>query len=126
MDLPGVLGGFLDDKVIELKATAMIYYPWMEPTVLAAFAFINSIRIFAYVPQVLKAARDKNGAKAISDATWLLFLASHVTTILYALFSLGDAVMAIIFTGNAVACIGILGVTAYKRRQYRRAMTSSS
>ena len=32
---------------------------------LAAFKLANSFRVVAYVPQILKAVRDQNGAEAI-------------------------------------------------------------
>ena len=44
---------------------------------LAAFATLNSIRVLAYIPQLVKAARDSNGALAISYITWGLFAACH-------------------------------------------------
>jgi hypothetical protein len=86
------------------------------------FAAVNSIRIFAYVPRIMKAARDKNGAAAVSSATWSLFLASHLTTIAYAVLVLGDAVMAVVFLGNAIACVGILVVTSRTCRSFKRVM----
>jgi hypothetical protein len=123
MDLHGLPGGFLDNAVRALKTTTDYYYPWVEPAIFTVFAFVNSLRIFAYMPQVLKVLRDQHGARAISDTTWTLFLASNVTTCLYAVFSLGDAIMAMLFAGNACACVAILGATYYKRRAYRRTVT---
>ncbi|SDL86910.1 hypothetical protein SAMN04488026_112410 [Aliiruegeria lutimaris] len=92
----------------------------LQAAVLALFAFVNSVRIVAYVPQILKASRDDNGASAISCLTWGLFLASHLTTILYAAICLGDLIMAAIFMGNAFACIVIVAVTLLRRRAHRR------
>lgn len=89
---------------------------WFQTTVLSVFAILNSIRVIAYVPQVVKAARDENGASAISFTTWSLFFFSHLTTILYAIVCQGDLLMALIFLGNAVACMAIVGVTLFKRR----------
>lgn len=91
-----------------------------QASVLALFAFVNSVRIVAYIPQILKASRDGNGASAISCLTWGLFLASHLTTILYAVVCLGDLLMAAIFMGNAFACIAIVSVTLSRRRAHRR------
>ena len=90
-----------------------------QAAILTLFAFVNSVRIVAYVPQILKASRDGNGASAISCLTWGLFLASHVTTILYAVVCLGDLLMAAIFMGNAFACIAIVAVTLSRRRAHR-------
>lgn len=92
----------------------------LQTVVLALFAFVNSVRILAYIPQILKASRDGNGATAISCLTWVLFLASHLTTILYAVVCLGDVLMALIFTGNSLACIAIVAVTLSKQRAHRR------
>lgn len=65
--------------------------------VFAAFTFVNSIRIFADILQILKAVRDENGATAVSWRTWGLFLLSHLASIVYSLVCLGDLVMAVIF-----------------------------
>lgn len=114
------LAGPFIEPVAAMRAYAEADHPWVEAVVLWTFASVNSVRIFAYIPQILKAARDRHGAVAISTATWGLFLASHLTTILYAVLVLGDAVMALVFFGNALACAAILGVTAVKRRAHRR------
>lgn len=92
------------------------HHAWVPHATLAVFTTINSIRIFAYVPQIVKAVRDTNGASAISFTTWGLFLVSHLATIAYALVCVGDLLMTLIFTGNALACAAILVVTACKRR----------
>lgn len=93
-------------------------YPWLPTFVVAAFSFVNSIRVLAYLPQILKASRDENGATAISFVTWGLFLVSHLTTIAYALVILADIVLALIFAGNALACLTILVIVATKRRRH--------
>lgn len=92
-------------------------HAWLPPLVLSLFTIINSARIVAYVPQIVRAARDTNGASAISYTTWGLFLISHAATVLYALICIGDAFLALIFFGNAVACLAIVLVTFVKRRQ---------
>ena len=90
----------------------------LQAVILAVFAGMNSIRILAYLPQIVKAARDSNGASAISYTTWSLFLVSHITTILYAIVCLGDLLMAAIFLGNAFACLTIILIALRNRRQY--------
>jgi hypothetical protein len=107
------------DYEVALKEYFDENHQGLQAAMLAAFATFNSVRIVAYLPQILKAARDSNGASAISFATWGLFLASHVTTILYAIVVLGDLVMAAIFFGNAVACLAILVCTLKSRRRFR-------
>ena len=65
----------------------------------------------------MKAARDSNGASAISYSTWGLFLVSHLATIIYAIIVLSDLIMAAIFFGNSVACLAILLVAMWNRRR---------
>ncbi len=91
---------------------------WLRSVVFGAFTVINSLRILAYIPQMLTAAKDANGASGVSYATWLLFLVSHLTTITYAVVYLGDPVMALIFAGNALACSAVIAITFVKRRRY--------
>lgn len=90
----------------------------LEEITLALFAACNSVRIFAYMPQIHKAAKDTNGASAISGATWSLFLVAHLSTIAHALVNLGDWWLATCFTGNAVCCVAILGIAYWKKRQH--------
>ena len=52
----------------------------VEEITLLLFAACNSVRVIAYVPQILKAATDKNGASSISFMTWSLFLLAHLST----------------------------------------------
>ena len=80
-----------------------------------AFTAINSVRVIAYVPQILRVARDIAGAEAISCATWIMFALSHLSTVAYAMLTVEDIRMAIVFTANFAACVLILGLTIYKR-----------
>ncbi len=91
---------------------------WFRSAVFGAFTLVNSLRILAYVPQMLTAAKDVNGASGISYATWALFLVSHLTTIAYAIVCLGDSIMSLIFLGNALACLAVIAITFVKRRRY--------
>jgi hypothetical protein len=93
-------------------------HAWLLSGVAGAFAIVNSVRIVAYVPQIVRAAKDNNGASAISYTTWSLFLVSHLTTIAYAVVVVGDLVMALIFLGNAAACFAIIGVTFVRRQRH--------
>ena len=83
---------------------------------MALFAACNSLRVIAYIPQIIKAANDENGASAISITTWGLFLVAHVSTIAYALVNRDDWGLASCFIVNALCCIAILGVACWKRR----------
>ena len=69
---------------------------------LAIFGLCNTFRVLAYVPQIVKAATDKDRAKAISLATWALFLASHLSAAAYASINASDWTLAGVFLGNAV------------------------
>ena len=84
---------------------------------LAAFTTCNSVRVFAYVPQLIKIGRDTEGAVAISYATWSMFALSHLSTVAYALVAVNDWKMAGVFAANTLCCSAILGLTAYKRRR---------
>ncbi len=55
-----------------------------------AFTAINSVRVIAYVPQILRVARDIAGAEAISCATWIMFALSHLSTVAYAMLTVED------------------------------------
>jgi hypothetical protein len=57
----------------------------MEEITLAIFAACISIRVVAYVPQILRAANDKNEASSVSFMTWSMFLLAHVSTVACAL-----------------------------------------
>ena len=86
---------------------------------LAIFGLCNTFRVLAYVPQIVKAATDKDGAKAISLATWALFLASHLSAAAYAFINASDWTLAGVFLGNAVGAAAILITAAVKRWQYK-------
>ena len=86
---------------------------------LLLFTAVNSLRVVAYVPQILKVARDQSGASAISYTTWGMFAVSHLSTVLYAVLHVQDARMATVFAANFVASCLILGLTAWKRSACR-------
>ena len=115
---PSVVTGSLDEYGGGIKAYFSSHHEWVSGAVFCAFTLTNSLRILAYVPQMLKAAQDHNGASAVSYSTWTLFLISHLTTIAYALVCPGDLMMAFIFLANAFACLTIIAITFVKRRRY--------
>lgn len=92
----------------------------LEDITLAAFTFCNSLRVVAYVPQIVRATRDHSGAEAISFGTWGMFLVSHASATSYALVNKNDWTMASVFLGNAVGCGAILLIAGYKRTRHRR------
>ena len=92
----------------------------LEEITLALFAACNSIRVVAYVPQILKAATDKNGASSISFMTWSLFLLAHVSTVAYAIVNRSDWGLAACFAINATCCVAILAIAYWKRRKHAK------
>ncbi len=108
----------LNDTIEVFKQQVEQRHDWVPTLVFTLFTFMNSIRIFAYLPQFLKITSDTNGASAISYSTWTLFFLSHITTVAFAIFYVGDLVMALIFSGNAFACFAILLATFIKRRRH--------
>jgi hypothetical protein len=87
---------------------------------LAAFTLCNALRLGAYLPQIVRIGRDAGGATAISYTTWGIFTVSNLSTVAYALITLGDPRMALVFGVNAACCVGVLAITAVKRAQVRR------
>jgi hypothetical protein len=79
----------------------------LEEITLALFAACSNVRVVAYVPQILRAASDKNGASSISCTTWTLFLIAHVSTVACALINRADWGLAACFAGTAVCCVAI-------------------
>lgn len=86
---------------------------------IAAFAVSNAVRVLAYLPQIVRIARDQGDARAVSCATWSLFAISHLATVAYALMVVGDITMAAVFSLNMLACLAILALTIFKRHQAR-------
>lgn len=110
----------LSADTIALKSALDLNQPWAPTVVFALFSAVSTLRILAYAPQIIRAARDRNGASAISYTTWGLFLISNVVTTAYAIVCQGDLIVAIVFMGNAIACAAILGVTYFKRCRHQR------
>ena len=92
----------------------------LEDITLALFAACNFIRVFAYIPQIHKAATDVNGASAISCTTWALFLVAHVSTVAYALVNQSEWRLAACFASNALCCIAIMAIAYWKGRCHAR------
>ena len=87
---------------------------------LAVFTLCNTVRIFAYIPQIIRIGQDTTGAAAISYGTWAMFGFSHVSTVFYAAVAVGDLVMAAVFAGNTCCCAAIIGLTVWKRARFER------
>ncbi len=92
----------------------------LDAITLTVFTATNGIRLLAYIPQIRKAAKDENGASAVSYMTWSLFLLANISTVGYALVNRGDRGLALCFAANAVCCFLILAVAFWKRRGHAR------
>jgi hypothetical protein len=87
----------------------------VEEITLGIFATCNSLRVPTYIPQIRRAAIDKNGAIAISYTTWILFLLADLSTVAYAIENRADWALAACFTANAACCLVVVAV-AYRAR----------
>lgn len=85
--------------------------------VIVAFAITNGLRVVAYLPQIVRLARDDSGAAAVSCFTWLLFLVSNISTATYAALVLNEPWMTIVFTANAVCSAAIFALAILQRRR---------
>jgi len=82
---------------------------------MTAFALMNGGRVVAYFPQMIRVYRDPHGATAVSLLTWALFAAANAATVCYALTVSDDRIIATVFALNAIGCLAIPGLTAFKR-----------
>src|SRR4051812_21989501 len=83
------------------------------------FLGLGGIRCLSYLPQIVRIARDDNGASAISYITWFSWIFANLTTALYAVFNLGDVYLATVSVLYAFFCTVVLLLTVFKRLQYR-------
>ena len=90
------------------------------------FTGFNGLRLISYVPQIWRVARDTHGASAISYWSWSLWIATNVSTGLYAFSNLGDLVLTAANAINALCCATVLALTAYKRRHLEPSPGSSA
>lgn len=83
------------------------------------FTTFNGLRIVSYLPQIHRVAVDRNGASAISYATWALWTAANASTAFYAFTHLGDLIMTALNLVNTLCCMAVIALTAVKRRRFR-------
>jgi hypothetical protein len=82
---------------------------------MTAFALLNGARVVAYMPQIVCVYRDPNGAVAVSLLTWIMFTASNLATVSYALTVSCDLMVAGVFALNALSCLVITALIAMRR-----------
>jgi uncharacterized protein with PQ loop repeat len=95
---------------------------------IAAFALLNGGRVIAYMPQIVCVYRCQNGAAAVSLLTWIMFTAANAATVTYSLAVSSDLVVAAMFGLNALSCMVITALVAFRRLSHGRrtqARTSS-
>jgi len=79
------------------------------------FTCFSTLRIVSYLPQIIKVASDKNGASAISYATWSLWIGSNLSTAFYAATNLNDLYLSVVSAIYALCCIIVILLTMAKR-----------
>lgn len=73
------------------------------------YMLTNSVRVFAYFPQIISAwhATPEN-ARALSRTTWAMFSISHLTTTLYGYVVMQGAIFTTVSTANLLCTTAVL------------------
>ena len=90
---------------------------------IVVFSITNGVRVVAYLPQIVRLARDQSGAAAVSCSTWVLLSVSNLSTAAYGGFVLGERWMMLMFTANAACNLAIAILTVVRRRPQQRPAT---
>jgi hypothetical protein len=90
------------------------------------FTLFNGLRLVSYLPQIVRVARDSNGATAISYSTWLLWMAANTATGLYAWVNLKDLSLAGMNAANATCCGAVIAITVARRSQWQAGQSTRS
>jgi uncharacterized protein with PQ loop repeat len=89
----------------------------LEQIVIGAYATVNSLRVFSYLPQIASVTRARGRAEAISLLTWTLWTISNITTAIYGALIVHDELLTAIFAANAGCCVAVIAVVLWKRNQ---------
>ncbi|MDA9546149.1 MULTISPECIES: hypothetical protein [unclassified Bradyrhizobium] len=81
------------------------------------FYVFNVLRIAAYLPQILRVAADRDGARAISYTTWFVWIGANGSTAAYALVIAPSLALFVVSMLNAIGCAAVVVLTAWKRHQ---------
>lgn len=87
---------------------------------LATFTFFNALRVFSYIPQIVRVARDRHGALAISYSTWGMWTGANLSTAAYAFVNVSDPWLGVISLFNTAGCAAVIALAIRKRVQYMR------
>lgn len=78
----------------------------------------------AYVPQVLAAARSRDGARDVSLATWASWTFAALVSSAYAGLVVRDLGFLLMACGNLIGCASVLGAVLWSRRAGARAIVA--
>jgi hypothetical protein len=92
----------------------------MADFTLMLFGVFNTLRLFSYVPQIIRIACDPNGATSISYSCWAIWIGANSSTAAYALVNVYDPWLFAVNAFNAACCAVVVGLTFWKRRQETR------
>ncbi len=86
----------------------------------ALYGLCGVAMIVAYGPQAWSAWQDKEGAQAVSLASWGFWMFSSLVTLLYAVVVVKDLPWTMVSFGNVVGCSAVFSAAAWRRWQFNR------
>jgi hypothetical protein len=95
---------------------------YLPEITLALFSIFNFLRLGSYLPQIVRVAKDNEGAKAISYSTWGLWIGANASTAAYAIVNITDVVLFFVSAMNAIGCALVVALTVLKRHRHARAL----